>query len=180
MAILFNARYDRRTLDGDARSLAVSPLRHATHGTLMMTDEDDVFEKHAARRRAFLSKSVVAPAVVGLLLEQAARPAQAATYGGETTPFIPTFTDTQPVTTIGATTSPVTTTFLGTTAPVTTTFIATTSPLTTTFIGTTSPVTTTFIATTSPMTTTFIATTFPPTTTLSIPTTTLLRTATTF
>jgi hypothetical protein len=55
-----------------------------------MGEEDDVFAKHAERRRAFLAKTAATSPVVGLLLAQADRPARAATYGGgsgTTTPF---------------------------------------------------------------------------------------------
>ena len=47
-----------------------------------MADDNDILAKHAASRRAFLAKAAVTSPAVSLLLAQAARPAQAQTYGG--------------------------------------------------------------------------------------------------
>ncbi len=49
-----------------------------------MSDENEILAKHAERRRAFLQKAATTAPAVGLLLAQAALPAQAATYGSTT------------------------------------------------------------------------------------------------
>ena len=45
-----------------------------------MSDESEILAKHAERRRAFLLTTAKTAPAVGLLLAQAAMPAQAATY----------------------------------------------------------------------------------------------------
>lgn len=104
-----------------------------------MTEENDVLAKHAERRRAFLARTATTSPVVGLLLAQSARPARAATYGGDggtTTIFeTPSFSETTDFTfTLPETTTsfPPTTII---TVPITTTFARTTIftvPITTT------------------------------------------------
>ena len=127
-----------------------------------MTEENDVLAKHAERRRAFLARTATTSPVVGLLLAQSARPARAATYGGDggtTTIFeTPTFSETTDFTF----TLPETTTNFPPTTTVTVPFGTTFPPTTTVTI----PLGTTFPPTT--IVTVPLGTTFPPTTIVTV------------